>query len=420
MDRREFLACGTTGLIASALAPLVRASELLPRKGRRVVVIGGGFGGATAARYLALIDPTLEVVLIERSERYVCCPFSNLVLSGVTALERLTLDHARLAQRHGVILLRQEVTGIDPVARRVSTAEGWLGYERLVLAPGVEFRHQEIEGYDPVRTPLALPHAWKAGPQTLLLRGQIEAMRDGGTVVVAIPASPYVCPPGPYERVCQIALHLKRTKPKSKILVLDANPGIVTKGALFRQAWDEFYRGMVEYRPDQAVRRVDAGARTLHTEFDAVAGDVLNLIPPQQAGAIARRAGLAAPDGRWCPVEPLSFESRLAPGVHVIGDACAAGAMPKSAFAANTQAKGAAHNIAALLAGREAVPHTPINACYSFVTDREAMSVSAVYRPRDGELAAVPGSAGVSPRYTEAEGDHARSWLANLLADSFG
>jgi sulfide dehydrogenase [flavocytochrome c] flavoprotein subunit len=177
---------------------------------------------------------------------------------------------------------------------------------------------------------------------------------------------------------------------------------------------------MVEYRADQAVRRVDPATRTLHTEFEAVAGDVLNLIPPQQAGAIARAAGLTAADGRWCPVEPLSFESRLAPGVHVIGDACAAGAMPKSAFAASSQAKGAAHNIAALLAGRQPEPHVPINTCYSFVSDREAMSVAAVYRPRDGQLAAVPNSGGVSPRYSTAEGEHARSWLANILADSFG
>jgi sulfide dehydrogenase [flavocytochrome c] flavoprotein chain len=412
--RRRFLS--VTGLALAGFPFVTRSAELIPKVGRRVVVVGGGFGGAIAAKYIRMEDPTIEVVLIERSDAYVACPFSNLVIAGSREIQDNTITYDALSARHGIQIVHEEVTAVDPGSKTVVTAAGTLRYDRLVVAPGIDFRYEEIEGSDTV-TPRAMPHAWKAGEQTLLLRGQLEAMRDGGTVVIAIPLAPFRCPPGPYERVCQIAWYLKARKPKSKIVVLDANPDIVAKGPLFRKAWKELYPGMVDYRAGRKVAKINTGTLTMDTGVETVKGDVVNLIPPQKAGAIAHQAGLVGDDRKWCPVNQVSFESQRVPGIHVIGDACSAGAMPKSAFSANSQGKVAAINLVALMNGREPVSPAEINVCYSFVNHREAMAVSAVYRVLGDNTVAVPGAGGLSSDYSLLEGLHARSWMQNILEE---
>lgn len=415
MKRRNFLSMAA----ALALPGLSRAAaaELLPRSGRRVVVVGGGFGGAIAAKYLRLAAPSLEVVLVERRRELVACPFSNLVIGGSRELRDNSFSHEKLAANHGISLVHEEVTALDPERRQVLTAQGALSYDRVIVAPGIDFRGGEIPGYDPAQTPQRMPHAWTAGEQTLRLRAQLEAMADGGTVVVAVPLAPFRAPAAPYERACQIAWYLKARKPGSKVLVLDANPDIVSQGALFRRAWQELYPGMVEYRPGTRVTGVDTGALTLETSSGKVKGAVVNLIPPQRAGDLARRAGLTGDDGRWCPVNQITFESLRAPGVHVIGDACSAGAMPKSGFAAGSQARAAALNVVALLQGQEPVSPVQLDVAYSYVNDREAMSLTGVYRVVGGNTVAVPGAGGLSKGWSELEGLHARSWIRNTLAE---
>jgi sulfide dehydrogenase [flavocytochrome c] flavoprotein chain len=413
--RRRFLS--VAGLALAGLPFVARSAELLPKTGRRVVVIGGGFGGAIAAKHVRMEDPSIEVVLVERSNTYVACPFSNLVIGGSRDIQDNAITYDGLAARHGIQVLNEEVTAVDPGSKTVVTAAGTLRYDRLVVAPGIDFRYEEIEGSDPAATPRTMPHAWKAGEQTLLLRSQLEAMRNGGTVVIAIPLAPFRSPPGPYERACQIAWFLKARKPKSKIIVLDANPDIVAKGPLFRKAWKELYPGLVDYRPGSKVAKVNAATLTVDTGVESVKGEVINLIPPQKAGAIAHQAGLVGEDRKWCPVNQVSFESQRVPGIHVIGDACSAGAMPKSAFSANSQGKVAAINLVALMNGREPVAPAEINVCYSFVNEREAMAVSAVYRVLGDSTVAVPGAGGLSSEYSVLEGLHARSWMQNILEE---
>jgi sulfide dehydrogenase [flavocytochrome c] flavoprotein subunit len=415
-SRRRFLRAAA-GLALGGMVLRGRAAPLLPDSERRVVVVGGGFGGAIAAKYLRLHDPSLEVVLIERNTTYVSCPFSNLVLAGLRDLTDNTVGYDELASRHQITVLHTEVSAVDPERRRVATRDGTLGYDRLVLSPGIDFLYEELEGADPAQTPALMPHAWKAGEQTLLLRGQLEAMRNGGTVVMSIPGAPFRCPPGPYERVSLLAWYLKRHKPRSKIIVLDANPDIAAKARLFRTAWNELYPGMVEYRPSQTVTRVLDRERVLDTGAERLRGDVVNLIPPQKAAPIAHRAGLVEEDGRWCPVDQITFESTRVPNIHVIGDACIAGAMPKSAFSANSQAKAAALNILALMDGREPDPPAHVNVCYSYVNDREAMSVAGLYRVLNGRTLFVPLAGGLPTRYSEIEGLQARSWFNNILRE---
>ena len=416
MKRRAFLSMAAATLALPGLARAAAGAELLPRSGRRVVVVGGGFGGAIAARYLRLADPFLEVVLVERERRPVACPFSNLVLAGSRDLADNAISHEKLAAGHGILLLQEEATAIDAGSRQVLTAKGALSYDRLIVAPGIAFRGEEIPGYG-AEAPQRMPHAWTAGEQTRLLRGQLEAMADGGTVVIAVPLAPFRAPAAPYERACQIAWYLKARKPRSKVLLLDANPDVVSKGALFRQAWSELYPGLVEYQPDTRVTGADAGALTLETSGGKVKGAVVNLIPPQRAGDLAQRAGLAGDDRRWCPVNQITFESLRLPGVHVIGDACSAGAMPKSGFAAGSQARAAALNVVALLQGKEPVSPVQLDVAYSFVNEREAMSAANVYRVVGGNTVAVPGAGGLSKTWSELEGLHARSWFRNTLAE---
>ncbi|MBM3481335.1 MAG: cytochrome C [Alphaproteobacteria bacterium] len=419
MRRRGFL----RGLAAAPVASTL-AAPAIAQAAARVVVVGGGFAGATCARRLAAAG--IATTLVEPATSYLACPFSNLVVAGMRDLEeqRFGFDGLRAA---GVAVAAQAASVIDPLARRIALADGIvLAYDRLVLAPGVEIRLDALPGYDAAATE-AMPHAWRAGPQTTLLRAQLEAMDDGGVVAMSIPANPYRCPPGPYERASLVAHYLSTRKPRSRLLLLDAKDGF-SKQRLFEKAWRELYPGIVEWVPlsrGGRVIEVQARERVLVAEFERHRVDVANVIPPQRAAPIAREAGVADRSG-WCPVDPATFESRLQPGIHVIGDAAVMGAMPKSAFAANAQAKACAEVIAALLAGRAPAEPRLINTCYSLVAPGTGISVAGVYRPAaNGLLAEIPGSGGTSPldappEDRRLEASHAEAWFAAIAAETYG
>ena len=392
----------------------------------RVVLVGGGFGGATCAKYIRRADAAIEVTLVEPRPQFISCPFSNAVIAGLRDMASVTHGYDGLRQRYGVRVVHASVTAVDPTAHRVRLDDGGvLAYDRLVLSPGIDLRWGEIEGYDAAASEV-FPHAWKAGPQTVLLRQQLEAMPDGGLVVIAAPAEPYRCPPGPYERASLIAHYLKTYKPRSKLLILDAKNAF-SKQALFRSAWERLYPGLLEWVPQSQsgrVVRVDSRSRTVSTDFDDYRPAVASIIPPQQAAAIARAAGLDEGKG-WCPVRASTFESTVHSSIHIIGDAAIANPMPKSAFSANNQAKTCAAAIVALLRG-EALP-TPalINTCYSLVAPNYGISIAAVYRVVDDQIVTVDGSSGVSPLDAPAEtrtleAEYATSWYANITADTFG
>ena len=428
LDRRSFIkilgSASGVALAGCAGAPAVSsgsAKEIMPKTMRRVVVVGGGYGGTIAAKYLRMLDSSIEVVLIERNDHFVSCPFSNLYIGGILKdLTPLTIKYDKLTANHGIKVIQAEVTAIDAPAHTVITSKGTLKYDRLVISPGIDFRLDEVKGYDAAAMEI-MPHSWKAGPQTVLLRKQLEAMHDGGTVVLSVPMSPFRCPPGPYERTSLIAHYLKQHKPKSKIIVLDANPNIVSKGPLFTKGWQDNYAGMIDYRAAKKVTEVDAKSKTVLVEgIEEVTGDVVNLIPPQKAAMIAHQAGLVGPDKKWCPVDATSFESSLHKDVHVIGDASIAGKMPKSGYSANSEAKVCAMNIVALMNGKETIDLSGINTCYSFITDDQAVSVAAVYTVKDGGIVSVPNSGGVSPKDFSAakmEALYAHSWLKNILTE---
>jgi sulfide dehydrogenase [flavocytochrome c] flavoprotein chain len=421
-SRREFLALGVVASAAVALRP---APIFAQRAAPRVVVVGGGFGGASCARALRQADPSLAVTLVETNATFTACPLSNAVIGGLRELSAQQFSHAGVTA-DGVTLVRGTATAVDPQARSVTLADGArLPYDRLVLAPGIDIRWGALAGYDEPAAAL-MPHAWRAGEQTLLLRRQLEAMPDGGLVVISAPANPFRCPPGPYERASLIAHYLKTRKPKSKLLVLDAKDAF-SKQRLFQSAWAELYPGLLEWVPlakGGAVTSVEPATRTLVTDFGRHKADVANIIPPQKAGRIAEVAGVADRSG-WCPIDPTTFESKLQPGIHVVGDAAIAGAMPKSAFAANSQAKTCAAVVIRLLTG--AAPSAPklINTCYSLVAPDYGISVAGVYAPSGGQLAEVAGSGGVSPAEAPrgsraAEAVLAEAWFRTITAEVFG
>ncbi|MBK9021368.1 MAG: NAD(P)/FAD-dependent oxidoreductase [Sulfuritalea sp.] len=418
LDRRSFLKLVGAGAGAAGLPLIGRAAELMPKSGKRVVVVGGGYGGTIAAKYIRMMDKNIEVVLVEKNDHFVSCPFSNLYIGGILPdLTELTIKFDKLASNHGVKVVQAEVTGIDAAGHTITTSKGTLKYDRLVVSPGIDFRIEEIEGYND-KTPELMPHAWKAGPQTSLLRKQLVDMKDGGTVVLSVPLGPFRCPPGPYERTSMIAHYLKTHKPKSKIIVVDANPDIVSKGGLFKKGWKKYYEGIIDYRPAKKVTAIDAGKMNVLIEgIEEVHGDVINLIPPQRAAKIAQVAGLVGDDKKWCPVNQATFESTLHKDIHVIGDSSIAGAMPKSGYSANSEAKICATNIVALMNGREIVGLSGINTCYSYITDKEAVSVAAVYALQEGKIAGVKGAGGVSPDLSAAEAVYAKSWLKNILTE---
>ena len=363
----------------------------------RVVVIGGGFGGSTAARSVHRLDPTVAVTLIEPNGTFVACPFSNMVIAGERELDAQRFGYGAM-QSEGITVIQAAATSINAAAHSVSASNGAkFTYDLLILSPGIDIIWGGLAGYDE-NAASKMPHAWKAGEQTLLLRRQLRDMPDGGVVVMSVPPNPYRCPPGPYERASLIAWYLKQHKPKSKILVLDAKDSF-SKQKLFQNAWQQLYPGLLEWVPlsdGGKVVSVDPSAKTFETEFGSHRAEVGTVVPPQRAGAIAIAAGVADRTG-WCPIDPVTFESRLVPGIHVIGDAAIAGAMPKSAFAANAQAKVCAAAVIALLRGDKPQEPRLINTCYSVAAPDHGFSVAGVYRPVNGVLADIEGAGGTSP-----------------------
>lgn len=426
ITRRRFnKLLGTVGAV-SALETFVGNPTLLLAAERRVVVVGGGFGGATAAKYLRLMDPRLQVTLVEPRRSYSTCPFSNLVLGGLKTMGELTHGYEKLRRNYGVNVVHVAATRIETASKTVVLQDGkGLPYDRVIVAPGVDMRFDQVEGYVP-KVVEAMPHAWKAGPATLHLRRQLAAMPDGGTVLICPPVLPYRCPPGPYERASLIAHYLKQHKPRSKILIFDAKEQF-SKQALFTAGWKRLYGHMIEWFPGSAggqILRVDAKGMAVETEFGMEKGDVINFIPAQWAGRIARDSGLADETG-WCPVDQRTFESTLHPGIHVIGDAAIAGAMPKSGFSASSQAKVTAVAVIALLNEEQPVPPSLANTCYSFLAPDYAISVAAVYRLSGGEIVKVEGSGGVSPPDADlsvrrAESIYAQGWYDSITQDMFG
>ncbi len=420
MDRREFLKAAAAGALATTVSacagPAVGGSARA-----RVAVVGGGYGGATAAKYLRLLDASLEVVLVEPNEAFVSCPMSNLVLGGFRTMADITTPYAGL-ERRGIRVVRDRATAVDADRKQVRLARGdAIAFDRVILSPGIDFMWEAFPAMATDEARARLLHGWKAGPQTLALRRQLEAMPDGGTFLISIPEAPYRCPPGPYERACQVAAYFKRSKPRSKVLIVDANQDVTSKAALFRKAWADLYPGIVEYRPNSRAVDVDVSANVVRLEFGDEKAAVINVLPPMKAGRIVEPFITA--NRRWCEVDWLTYESKVARGVHILGDSLQiAPLMPKSATMANGHGKVCAAAVVALL--RDEAPNpspTLVNTCYSMVSDSLAIHVASVHKYEPGEqgtMKAVPGAGGVSSAMSEAEARFAMNWARNIRADA--
>jgi NADPH-dependent 2,4-dienoyl-CoA reductase/sulfur reductase-like enzyme len=402
-----------------------RASSGARAAARRIVVVGGGYGGATAARYAALWGgAAVDVTLIERDAAFVSCPLSNLVLAGSRTIADVTIPYASLAKR--ITVVHDTAVAVDADRRRVKLARGAdVGYDRLILSPGIDYFFDRIDGLSSAAAQSTFLHGWQAGPQTVALRRQIEAMPDGGVFAISVPRAPYRCPPGPYERACQVAWYFQRAKPRSKVLILDGNEDVQSKKALFVSAWNGEFNGIVEYRPDHVLTGVDATTMTAHFETaDDVKADVLNVIPPQGAGAIARKAGVITANDQWCEVDFLTFESIRVPGIHVLGDSIqVAPLMPKSGHMANQHGKVAAAAVVAALTDQPVNPAPMMNnTCYSFINDREAVHVASVHRydATQKTFLTVPGSGGLSTAQSAREGDYGFAWAQAIWKDMLG
>ncbi|MBM3488004.1 MAG: cytochrome C [Alphaproteobacteria bacterium] len=425
ISRRNFnrFLAGTGALAASGGLAMPAIAQARPR----VVVIGGGFGGASTARYLRLLDANIDVTLVETSREFITCPFSNLVLGGMMEMKAITHGYDALRTKHGINVVHDTATAIDHAQKSVRLQGGsTLAYDRLVVSPGIDIRWNAIQRYDAAAAE-KMPHAWRAGAQTTLLRSQLMAMPDGGTFIMVAPADPFRCPPGPYERASTIAHYLKSAKPRSKILILDAKDSFSKQG-LFTEGWNKLYPGMIQWvsaSNDGKVSAVDPETMTVETDFGVVhKGDVINVIPPQRAGQIAQAAGLADRSG-WCPVNPVNFESRQQAGVYVIGDAAIAAPMPKSGFSANSQGKIVAAAIVAAFKGAAFTSPSYANTCYSIVGTDYGISIAAVYRVENNQMIAVQGAGGVSVANADAnvrfqEARYAEGWYAAITQDVFG
>jgi NADPH-dependent 2,4-dienoyl-CoA reductase/sulfur reductase-like enzyme len=419
-SRRQFVAAAVAGACGSALSRPLIAQGAQPR----IIVIGGGFAGATAARFLKRADQRLDVTLVEPNPIFTACPLSNEVIAGLRDMRAQLFGYDHIAA-DGVVVVHQAATAVDGQARSVTLGNGTkLIYDRLVLAPGSDLRFDALPGYDEAASE-RMPHAWKAGAQTVLLRRQLEAMEDGGTVVMTLPALPYRCPPASYERASLIAHYLKTKKPRSKLVVLDAKDTFSMQ-RLFENAWKEFYPNL-EWMPASSGGNpigVDAAAMKVSSDFDTYKADVANVIPPQKAGRITELAGAADRTG-WCPVEPATFESRLVPGIHVLGDAAIAGAVPKSAFAGNAVAKICAAAVAKLVRGEMPVAPKFVNTCYSLAAPDYGFSIAGVYQPVNGQWLEVEGAGGISPvdaprAFRSQEAKFANGWFNTITSEIFG
>ncbi|MBF6058215.1 NAD(P)/FAD-dependent oxidoreductase [Thiomicrorhabdus heinhorstiae] len=425
MNRRNLIkamiATGTVGSMTSALSgcSLPVDEDAKPK----VIVVGGGFGGATCAKYLKRFDDKLDVTLIEPKESYMTCPGSNWYLAGLVEKEYITHDYRKLQDKHGVAVIHDKVTDINARKQTVTLSDGSeLSYDRLVVSPGIDFRFDAIEGYsaDVIEQ---IPHAYQAGPQTDILYRQIREMKQGGTFIMSAPANPFRCPPGPYERVSMIADYFKKHNPTAKIIVLDAKSKFSKQG-LFMEGWQELYGSMIEWFGEHdggAVTKVEADSKTVHCDLDTFTADVLNIIPPQQAGKIAFDAGLVDESG-WCPVNQETFESMIHRGIHVIGDAAIAGKMPKSGHSAASQAKMCAAAIVSQMHNWAMPRPKNVNTCYSLVGADYGISVAAVYHMQDGKIVGIEGAGGVSPhgatlQFRKMEATYANGWYKNITAD---
>jgi NADPH-dependent 2,4-dienoyl-CoA reductase/sulfur reductase-like enzyme len=425
MKRRQFVqtlaagsALGSLGLMTGCATPAGGGS------GPHVVVIGGGYGGATAAKYTRMFsEGKVRVTLIEPNANFISCPISNLVIGGLKDISYITTSYENLEKRHGVRIVRDMATAIDPDKRLVKLAGGGeVAYDRLIVSPGIDFMWETLPGMAKEGAKDKVLHAWKAGPQTVALRKQLEAMPDGGVYALSIPRAPYRCPPGPYERACLVANYFKKAKPKSKVIVFDANDDVTSKPALFKKAWEEHYKDIIEYRPKHNVVDVDAATNTLKFEFNEdFKAAVLNVVPNMRAGDIAVKSGMATANARWCEVDFLTFESKALKNVHVLGDSIQiAPAMPKSGHMANQHGKTCAAAVVNLLMGHQP-PQLPLyaNTCYSFVNDEDVVHVASVHRydPEQKTMLTVPGSGGVSAAANALEGRYALAWAQNIWAD---
>lgn len=429
ISRRDFNKLILSGVAGSAFGLFgVNGNLLAAGAGKKhVVVVGGGFGGAATAKYLRKLDPSLSVTLIEPKLAYVTCPFSNWVLGGLKNMKDITHTYTALRTKHGIHVIADRVVSIDAAKGQLKLSSGKvIGYDRVVVAPGIDFKYEAIPGYSQNLAETKIPHAWQAGPQTILLQRQLHQLKNGANVIITAPDNPFRCPPGPYERASLIAHYLKKNKPKSKVIILDAKEKFSKQG-LFTKGWERLYPGMIEWHSSTGggkVLGVDGHAMTVETEFGPIKGGVINVIPPQKAGKVAIDAGLANEKG-WCPINAASFESTLKPGVHVVGDACFAGAMPKSGFAASSQGKVAAAAIINLLRGKEPAPPSLVNTCYSLLAPKYGISVAGVYQFTATGIVEIPGSGGLTPAdasddQLEQESMFAEGWYTNISKDIWG
>jgi sulfite dehydrogenase len=417
-DRRDFLKLGGAAALLAAAGCATTSTKA------RVVVIGGGYGGATAAKYIRLWDPGIEVILVERANIFTSCPMSNMVLGGHRSMEYIRHSYDGL-RKYGVQVVYDEATAIDAGKKTVKLdSAGELSYDRLIVSPGIDFMFNEVQGYEAAMKAGRVLHAWKAGAQTIALRQQLEKMKDGGVYVLSIPLAPYRCPPGPYERISLVASYFKAAKPRSKVLALDANPDVTSKGPLFKRAWADLYKGIIEYRGNAKAIGVDMKAGVVKLEVEDVKGDVLNVVPPHRAGDIAMKAGLITANNRWCGVDWRSMESTAVKGVHVLGDATlSAPGMPKSGSMGNQHGKLCAAAVVALINGEAPDPAPKIvNTCYSMVSATEAIRVSSVHAWDDGQRTLIPvkGAGGVSSARSELEGKFTSAWADNIWQDTLG
>ena len=422
INRRNFAKIiGSAGLASTLGMP-----SLVFGASKKVVVVGGGFGGATAAKYLRKLDSSIDVTLVEPNPTYYTCPFSNTVLGGIKDMSEIAHGYGAMKNKHGVRVIHAKAKNVNSNSKTVTLDNGrTLDFDRAIVSPGVDLRFDFMEGYRQTATD-KMPHSWKAGPQTALLRRQLENMRNGGTVLICPPGNPFRCPPGPYERTSLIAHYLKTHKPKAKILILDAKEKF-SKQSGFMSGWDLHYGDLIEWRAGTAggkISRVDPQNMQVETEFGMEKGDVINFIPAQHAGKVARDSGLTNKKG-WCPVNQVTFESTLQPGIHVIGDASIAGKMPKSGFSANSQGKVAAAAIVSELAGQEPIEPSYANTCYSLITPEHGISVAKVYKISDKKtIVGVKGSGGVSPKNEDPivrrqEAIYTQGWYDAIVQDMF-
>lgn len=420
MKRRDFLKAGAA---AGAMASLYGCAGSGSKASGHVVVVGGGYGGATVAKYLRMwSEGSVQVTLIERNPTFISCPISNLVIGGMKTMDDITVSYDNLKNKWGVRVIQDDVLAVDSVKRSVKLAKGGeMSYDRIVLSPGIDFMFDQVPALASADAQAKVLHAWKAGPQTVALRKQLESMKDGGVYAISIPKAPYRCPPGPYERACLVANYFKQHKPKSKVVILDANDDVQSKKGLFTKAWSDLYPKIIEYRNNSEVRDVEVGSNTAVLEFDKFKADVLNVIPPHRAGDIAAKSGIKLINNRWVDINWLSMESTSTPGVHVLGDAIfPAPTMPKSGHMANQHGKLAAAAILNLLSGQEPNP-TPVvmNTCYSFVDAKNVIHVASVhqYDAATKLVQPVKGAGGVSAARNEIEGKIALGWAQNIWAD---